>query len=118
MNEYYAYGLQTASSWTREGNSNNFLYNGGTEQNAITGLYDLTYRNFDPVLGRFHQVDPLADRYSSQSPYNYGNNNPAYFNDPTGLEGQGGCSWCTFDPDVKDSELHGRRVWFLGRRFR
>jgi len=103
VNEYYPYGLQTASSWTREGNSNNFLYNGGTEQNTTTGLYDLAYRNFDPALGRFHQVDPLADDYSSLSPYNYANNNPVYFNDPAGLEGQGGCGWCMFDPNVKDS---------------
>jgi hypothetical protein len=30
-NEYYPYGLQTATSWTRESNvGNNFLYNGGT----------------------------------------------------------------------------------------
>lgn len=85
VNEYYPYGLQTASSWTRDGNSNNFLYNGGTEQNTTTGLYDLAYRNFDPALGRFHQVDPLADSYSSLTPYNYANANPALLNDPSGL---------------------------------
>jgi RHS repeat-associated protein len=109
VNEYYPYGLQTASSWTREGNSNNFLYNGGTEQNATTGLYDLAYRNFDPALGRFHQVDPLADNYSSLSPYNYGNNDPVSNNDPLGLEvgGQGGCNWCMFSPDVNDSNYQG-----------
>ncbi|WP_160143946.1 DUF6443 domain-containing protein [Chryseolinea soli] len=96
VNEYYPYGLQTASSWTREGNVNNFLYNGGTEQNATTGLYDLRYRNFDPVLGRFHQVDPLTDPYASISPYSYANNDPVFSNDPNGL--QTTCSWCAPAP--------------------
>ena len=45
-NEYYPYGLQTASSWTRDSNlGNNFLYNGGTELNKTSGVYDLYYRN-------------------------------------------------------------------------
>jgi RHS repeat-associated protein len=83
-NEYYPFGLQTANSWTRDNSNNNFLYNGGSELNTTTGLYDLRYRNYDAVLGRFGQVDPLADTYSSLSPYNYGNNNPARFNDPSG----------------------------------
>ncbi|MBY0435940.1 MAG: hypothetical protein K2U26_17755, partial [Cyclobacteriaceae bacterium] len=85
--EYYAYGMQTASSWTRENaTGNQFLYNGGTELNALTSLYDLEYRNFDPVLGRMHQVDPLADKYGSINPYNFALGNPAYFNDPSGAD--------------------------------
>jgi hypothetical protein len=40
-NEYYAFGLQTQNSWTRDGNSNNFLYNAATELNTTSGLYDL-----------------------------------------------------------------------------
>ena len=84
-NEYYPFGLQTANSWTRENNSNNFLYNEGTELNSTTGMYDLFYRNYDPALGRFHQVDPMADSYGSLTPYNFANNDPVYFNDPIGL---------------------------------
>jgi RHS repeat-associated protein len=106
VNEYYPYGLQTANSWTREGNNNNFLYNGGTEQNATTGLYDLAYRNFDPALGRFHQVDPMASKYSALTPYSYANGNPASFNDPSGLESyspQGGCNACVFARTFKDA---------------
>jgi hypothetical protein len=50
-NEYYPFGLQTANSWTRENTTgNNFLGNGGTELNTTTQLYDLDYRNYDPVL--------------------------------------------------------------------
>jgi RHS repeat-associated protein len=86
-NEYYAYGLQTANSWTRENaTGNNFLHNGGTELNTTTALYDLEYRNYDPVLARMTQVDPMASKYASLTPYNYSFNSPANFNDPDGAD--------------------------------
>jgi len=84
-NEYYPFGLQTATSWTRENSTgNNFLYNGGTELNTTTGVMDLFYRNYDPVLGRMNQVDPMASKYASQTPYNYAFNSPVMFSDPMG----------------------------------
>ena len=86
-NEYYPYGLQTATSWTRENaTGNNFLGNGGTELNTTTSLYDLEYRNYDPALARMHQVDPMADKYASYTPYNYGFNAPSNFNDVNGAD--------------------------------
>jgi RHS repeat-associated protein len=101
-NEYYPFGLQTANSWTRENaTGNNFLYNGGTELNTTTSVYDLHYRNYDPILGRMNQVDPLAGKYASMTPYNYAFNDPVYFNDPLGDEsvtgGTAACSWCMSD---------------------
>jgi len=87
-NEYYPFGLNTESSWTRENvTGNNFQYNQGTELNPTTGYYDLFFRNFDPTLGRFMQVDPLASRYHNQSTYQYGNNDPVYWSDPSGAGG-------------------------------
>ena len=84
--EYYPYGLQTANSWTRDNTTNNFLANGGTELNATSSLYDLDYRNYDPILGRMNGVDPMADKYSSHSPYNFAFNDPVAFNDPSGAD--------------------------------
>lgn len=83
-NEYYPFGLQTNYSWTRENNKNNFLYDGAMELNPTSGWYDLAFRNYDPVLGRFHQVDPLADKYENFTPYNYSFNDPVFYNDPYG----------------------------------
>ncbi len=39
-------------------------------------LYDSSARYYDHVLGRFHQVDPLAEKYYAWSPYAYCMGNP------------------------------------------
>jgi RHS repeat-associated protein len=111
-NEYYPFGLSTANSWTRENTTgNNFLYNGGTELNTTTGVYDLHYRNYDPVLGRMNQVDPVASKYGSVTLYNYAFNSPAVMNDPLGDEsvtgGKAYCSWCYFKPRPIDTGSGG-----------
>jgi hypothetical protein len=43
---------------------------------------------YDPSLGRFHTIDPLADEFSWQSPYVYANNNPINLIDYNGESGQ------------------------------
>jgi RHS repeat-associated protein len=48
-------------------------------------MYDTPFRSYDAQLGRFHQIDPLADSQSSFTPYNFANNDPIFWNDPTGL---------------------------------
>jgi RHS repeat-associated protein len=110
--DYYPFGLQTANSWTRENTTtNNFLYNGGTELNTTTSVYDLHYRNYDPALGRMNQVDPLASKYAGQTPYNYAFNSPTVMNDPLGDEsvtgGKAYCSWCYFKPRPIDTGTAG-----------
>lgn len=85
-NEYYPFGLQAATSWTRENTTGNrFLYNEGTELNGISGIYETMFRGYDASVGRFMQVDPLAALDNSTSPFAYAGNNPLMFNDPTGL---------------------------------
>ncbi|QLH31481.1 MAG: hypothetical protein HWD62_02685 [Cyclobacteriaceae bacterium] len=86
-NEYYPFGMNTANSWTRENvTGNNFLGNGGTELNQTSQLYDLDYRNYDPILGRMNGIDPMATKYASLSPYNFSFNDPVTFNDPSGAD--------------------------------
>ncbi len=86
-NEYYPFGLQASTSWTRENTTeNNFLYNEGSELNKTSGWYETMFRNYDPSIGRFTGIDPKATKYASISSYHYSGNNPIMFNDPTGAD--------------------------------
>jgi RHS repeat-associated protein len=95
-NHYYPFGLTMAGISDKaiktNYSENKYRYNAGTElQNKEfsdgTGLemYETGFRMLDPQLGRFTQVDQLADMDHFLSVYQYANNNPVSVNDPTGL---------------------------------
>jgi RHS repeat-associated protein len=64
-----------------------YQYN-GKEFNSDFGLNLLDYgaRWYDPTIGRFTGVDPLADKMEDLSTYAYSFNNPISFTDPDGRE--------------------------------
>jgi len=46
-------------------------------------------RFYDPGLGRFHTLDPLAEKFSHQSSFVYADNNPIRFIDFMGMNADG-----------------------------
>ena len=93
-NQYYPFGMVQHGSWYDDATvaNNPYLYN-DKELTTDFGLNlsDYGARGYDAAIGRWWQVDPLAEKYYPLTPYAYVANNPIN----------------AIDPD-------GRRVYFVG----
>ncbi|MEQ8626122.1 DUF6443 domain-containing protein [Ekhidna sp.] len=82
-NDFYPFGL-TFNSVNSEGTpKQRFLFNGKEHQDN-TGWFDFGARMYNPEIGRWHNIDPLAEKYFTLSPYSYVANNPVNAIDPDG----------------------------------
>jgi RHS repeat-associated protein len=85
---YYPFGLQMAGISDKALNKldSKNKFNGGVELEDDYGvnLYSTFYRQYDPQIGRFGGVDVLSEKTAGMSVYQFGGNNPAIYNDPTG----------------------------------
>lgn len=88
-NHYYPYGLKIAGISSNAFNKpeNKYKFTGQIfNDEGDLNWYDFTYRNHDPQIGRFVQVDPLGDFYPHNSSYAYAENDVIRAIDLEGLE--------------------------------
>ena len=83
VNHYYPFGGTFANTSSVQP----YKYN-GKELDRKGGLdwYDYGARHYDAALGRWHAVDPMAEKHYSISPYNYCGNEPIGRIDPDGAD--------------------------------
>ena len=90
VDSYYPFGMNIkglTSNSTDVNRPNKYLYNGKMMQDEMgLGWLDYGARFYDAVLGRWHSVDLLAEKYTHVSPYAYCADNPISFIDPNGKE--------------------------------
>ena len=86
-NNYYPFGLKHKGyNANINGTHHKYMF-GGKELSEELGLntYDFGARNYDAALGRWMNLDPLAEKMRRHSPYNYAFDNPVFFIDPDGM---------------------------------
>ena len=91
---YYALGGNTALSSGQEYQQYKYT---DKEYDPMHGLnqYDFGARNYDPAIGRFTSVDPLAEKYYHMTPYSYCGGDPVNAVDPDGRD------WYSFNGTYK-----------------
>ena len=87
QNAYYPFGSRHTFGNTYAQTTNRFKFNGKEEQTTGNLNYlDSGARMYDSNIARWTTQDPLAEKYYSQSPYNYCVNNPLTIIDPNGKD--------------------------------
>ncbi|MEP5428739.1 MAG: DUF3238 domain-containing protein, partial [Flavobacteriaceae bacterium] len=88
-NNYYPFGLEHKGyNNVVNGTENNYKTFQGQEINKELGLNWLSfkYRNYDPAIGRFFNVDPLTEDYMDWGPYVFSGNRVIDARELEGLE--------------------------------
>jgi RHS repeat-associated protein len=87
-NNYYPFGLKHSpyNSLT-PAQEYKYKFQGQERQDELGLNWDsFKYRNYDYAIGRFMGIDPLAEKYSYQSPYNFSENQVIAYRELEGLE--------------------------------
>uniref|UniRef100_UPI00192C4C46 RHS repeat-associated core domain-containing protein n=1 Tax=Flavobacterium sp. UGB4466 TaxID=2730889 RepID=UPI00192C4C46 len=96
-NNYYPFGLKHKGYNDYVATSNKYKYNGKELQDELgLNMYDYGARNYDPAIGRWMNVDLMAEKAVSITPYRYAFNNPLTFVDPNGNYEVDGHYWTVY----------------------
>ncbi|MBT0813143.1 RHS repeat-associated core domain-containing protein [Litoribacter ruber] len=85
--DYYPFGLAMEGRGNQDTTVYRYGFNGMERDDEWKGegrSYDFGARIYDPKVGRWLSVDPLADKYPSISPFAFVTNSPLRFIDPDG----------------------------------
>jgi len=112
--DYYPFGMMMPGRNSNTGDYR-YGYNGMESDNEAKGTgnsHTTEFRQYDSRLGRWMSTDALMQEFPDVSPYVAFNNNPVYFIDPSGLEGEpGGEDW---QKGQRCEDENGNRLEYLG----
>jgi len=86
-NDYYPFGmnhLKTGSAMFGQGSYKNYKYQ--EQELQETGFYSFKWRQYMPDVGRFFNIDPLAEKYNTWTPYAFSGNRVIDARELEGLE--------------------------------
>ncbi len=106
-NNYYPFGMMMPGRNYTGGNQYRYTFQGQESDNEIKGQgnsINFTFRMYDPRLGRFFAIDPLALDYPHNSPYAFSENRVI---DKIELEGlEISTTEVNFNPFTAQYEVH------------
>jgi RHS repeat-associated protein len=87
LNEYYPFGLSFNSSTRESAVSNEIKFQGQEHQDELGLNWDsFKWRNHQPEIGRFFNIDPISEKYYYNSPYAFSENHVTVHVELEGLE--------------------------------
>jgi RHS repeat-associated protein len=114
--DYYPFGM--AMPGRKFEGDYRYGFNGMEMDNEVKGSngshYTTPFRQYDPRIGRWMSLDPMMGKYPDMSPYVAFNNNPIYFADPLGLEGEGGGDTQTWEEGQSCENENGEILTYKG----
>ena len=106
-NHYYPFGLEMPGlGYVKQAPESKYRFNGKELQdnNNLTML-DFGARFYDPQIGRWWSLDPMAEKMYNHSPFNFTFNNPLKFIDIDGM-----MPWPVAETYFSDLETYDRGI--------